>query len=304
MIVTDRIVEMLEPDELRAVMAHEAGHLSEPAWVIALRIGAPATLFYVMAVVAPVLAPIAPEVAAGVAFGSLAAFGLGMFGWVRLARRMERRADARARETVGAEHLAAALTKIHDAARAGGSSGWGRVHPPLAERLEACGAKTEPVPAAGPERVGVAIGVLVAAMMVGAAAGLWRLTQIADDSVTSATEDGARWRLRVDPWDENAMLAMAWAVRQGGHMERAQAWLDAAEEHGAPEPESLERRAELAASEGLCEEARALFDLSLEAGARRRFEQDPFGPLTLGDYHLPPTLVSECGGGDEPLYEE
>ena len=38
MVVTDRIVSILTPDELRAVLAHEAGHLSEGWSVIAARL--------------------------------------------------------------------------------------------------------------------------------------------------------------------------------------------------------------------------------------------------------------------------
>jgi hypothetical protein len=128
------------------------------------------------------------------------------------------------------------------------------------------------------------------------AAALWlswiaarELTRIPADDVVSAGEDRAIWRLRVDPWDGEAMLAWAWSGRR---IETRRDRLTSARQMGADEARVSELDAELFALEGHCDRAHHAFDHALEVRASRvRLLEDP---LTLGNYNLPPALVTRC----------
>ncbi|MGE0785935.1 MAG: hypothetical protein AB7S26_09625 [Sandaracinaceae bacterium] len=145
----------------------------------------------------------------------------------------------------------------------------------------------------------LSFGVATSVMVVAALALAWHLTAIDVDAAPHAGGGMARWRLRIDPWDGAAMLASAWASHDDGAPERARARLAEARRMGIPEGPALELLSELAASEGDCALAHQLFDRALRARAADAFENDPFSdaePLVLGGYHLPPALVTECGG--------
>lgn len=296
MIVTDRIVRLLKPDELRAVLAHEAGHLSEAPWVAAARLGTAFTLLFVLTTGVRVGAALHPEGAlVAIAVGLLLAVP-GLLVLRRVARRMEERADARARSTTGSAVLADALTKIHEDARMPMVTGARRVHPDLYDRLVACGRDPGPRPSPPRRRAGLVTGLAVSALLIAATAIAYVGTAIELEDAPLAGDEAAWRRLRVDPWDGSAMLAAAWATRRQEDLELAEAQLALAAGLGVPAAEVMELEAELFATRGECDAARARFDEALRERARRAFDE-PWRPLELGGWHLPPSLVTECGYG-------
>lgn len=146
--------------------------------------------------------------------------------------------------------------------------------------------------------LGIAVGVVTAATLVALVLAPWTLTAIAD--APNANEDAARWRLRVDPWDPAAMLAAGWAERRREAYSRALLWAEEARTHGASEASTLELEAEVFATRGQCEEARARFDEALRARAEEAFTDPLAQPLELGGYRLPPSLLVECEGVSDP----
>lgn len=296
MVVSDRIVELLAPSELRAVLAHEAGHLSEGWAVVGTRLGVAVTLLFLLTTGVRVGAALHPD---GAVIALVLGIGLAvpsLLGVRRLARRMEERADARARSTAGGAALADALSKIHADARMPMVTGARRVHPDLYDRLVACGRDPGPRPSPPRRRAGTIVGLAVGGAMVLAFFAVERMTRIDLAEAPIAGASAARWRLRADPWDASAMLAWAWATRREEDLGLAEAQLAVASWMGLPGAERMELEAELLAARGDCAGARARFDEALAARARRAFEE-PWAPLELGGWHLPPTLVLECGYG-------
>jgi heat shock protein HtpX len=157
MVISDRLVELLTPDELRAVLAHEAGHLSEPPRVVAARLGSATFLLFALTTgprIAEALG-VHPLVAGGVAV--VLAVGV-LVVLRRVARGMEERADARASVTVGAAPLAEALRKLHADGQMPMVTGSRRVHPDLYDRLTALGQDPGPRPAPPPQNHGLVVG--------------------------------------------------------------------------------------------------------------------------------------------------
>jgi hypothetical protein len=143
--------------------------------------------------------------------------------------------------------------------------------------------------------------VAISALLVALVALPGPLTAIDEAEAPRAGADAAVWRLRVDPWDPVAMLAAGWASREREAYRRARAQARAAVAMGLPRAAALELEAEVLAAQRRCAEARAVFDRALRARAERAFERDPLAaPLSLGGYHLPPALVTECGGLEQP----
>lgn len=300
MIVTEQITKLLDDEELDAVLAHEAGHLSEPPWVWAARLGAAFVLIALLSVAMPLAFTFG---ASDLELGVFTAVGLVLalvvfVGVKKLARRMEERADAHATQHVGGEALGRALAKIHHAARAPLVTGKKRVHPDLYDRLEACGIAQGERPAPPNSRAGLAVALLV---ILAGVAGAWLavdLTQLRPEDV-STTGHAAAWRrLHIDPWDARAVLALAWNARRQEDLERAEAYRAQAIELGVETYLALELRAELEATQGDCEAARATFD---EALASRVI--DPLlVSMELGGYTVPPALITDCGMGQSPSY--
>lgn len=106
-----------------------------------------------------------------------------------------------------------------------------------------------------------------------------------------ASESSAWWALRLDPWDAEAILALAWAAERRDDLELAEARMELAEKAGVARSESLTLAATIAAQED-CTRARELFDLALESRAAEAIELG--ASLTLGGYYLPESLVSRC----------
>ncbi|MBX7196047.1 MAG: M48 family metalloprotease [Sandaracinaceae bacterium] len=296
MVVTDRITEILEEDELDAVLAHEAGHLSETPWVGLARVGT-AVVLVVGLTLGPTLlwAAGASETEQLLALVTLALLGLlVLLAVMRLARRMEERADAHAREHVGADALARALEKLHGDALAPIVTGRKRVHPDLFDRLAACGREPGPRPAPPRTRMGLLVGLGVAASMIVGTWLAWQLTSLPASEAELAS-DGERWRRRrVDPWDGGATLALAWQARRREDLERAEAYATEAAHLGVASPALLEMEAELLAARGDCARAEETFDRALAARVVDPLE----ATLELGGYRIPPTLMTECGMGD------
>ncbi len=297
MVVTDYIVELLSEPELEAVLAHEAGHLSEGPRVVLGRLGAVILLLFTVSTGVRLAEVVAPG-------SSYAILGIGLVIAVpillsvrNLARRMEERADAHARANASEEALASALLKLHHDARMPLVTGRKRVHPDLYDRLVACGRDMGPRPEPPPRRAGLLSGLVVSAALVAVPVLLELLTPIAPEDVQTAGHDAARWRLRVDPWDANAMLALAWATRRDEDLGRAEAQAAEAMRLEAAPADLMELEAELLAARHRCAEARLRFDAAIEQRARERFEAGMWEPLQLGGYTLPPTLVRDCGYG-------
>jgi Zn-dependent protease with chaperone function len=170
MIVTDSITELLSADELRAVLAHEAGHLSEPPIVLLARLGGASLLVFTLTT-GTRLAEARGLDPTFAGIGGLALAAVFFLLVRKLARRMEERADARALATVGGAPLAAALTKLHAYAQMPMVTGARRVHPDLFDRLAALGVETGPRPQPPPRRSGVLVGLVLAAILIGG--GFW-----------------------------------------------------------------------------------------------------------------------------------
>lgn len=300
MIVTDHIVELLPERELDAVLAHEAGHLSEAPWVTAARLGAVSVILFASTsgtVIGDAIMPGGSSIVLAVAV--VIAIPL-MMGVLALARRMEERADLRARTTVSADALADALTALSIDARAPLVTGrkYARLHPDLFDRICACGRDLGPRPVPPRRAAGLAAGVVISLGLVAITAGLDAATQIDPGTAANAGARAATWRLRVEPWDPSAMLALGWASALENDPTRATARANEARRLGARRSDVLELEAELLAAAGRCDEARERFDGALSERARERFAAGTWEPLELGGYHLPPSLVTRCGYGD------
>lgn len=126
--------------------------------------------------------------------------------------------------------------------------------------------------------------VLCALVVVG-----MRVADVAD--ATEASESSAWWAVRMDPWDPEALLALAWSAERREDLELATARMELAEKADIERSQSLTLAAAVAARTD-CERARELFDLALEARAGEALERGD--SLTLGGYYLPESLVSRC----------
>ena len=197
MVVSDALVALLDEEELRAVLAHEAGHLSEPKRAALLRLGA-ASIF-VFALTAGV--QVGTALGMNPSMATAVAVALVVPGFVlmrRFARKMEVRADARACATVGARALASALRKLHRALLLPMTTGARRVHPDLYNRLSACGQDVGERPAPPPRSIGTLTGLVVALSVVAAPLAATASTTIAPAQVAEVGDAAARWRLRVE----------------------------------------------------------------------------------------------------------
>lgn len=300
MIVTDHIVSLLGERELEAVLAHEAAHLSEAPWVSMARLGVVSILLFASTTGSVIADAVSPGSSAVLLAAVLvAALPLVML-LLRLARRMEERADAHARERVSSDALADALVALATDARAPLVTGrkHARLHPDLYDRICACGRDPGPRPEPPARRPGLVAGLVIGAGLVALPTLSEAATRIEPGSEAFLGSSAASWRLRVDPWDPQATLALGWASALGDDPALARTRLAAARTLGADEADALELEAQLAAAAGECGEARARFDDALRERARERFEEGRWEPLELGGYHLPPALVTECGYGE------
>lgn len=297
-IVTDAARDLLDDGQLSAVLAHEAGHLSEGPRVASLRLGGVALLLVTLTAGAPLTGLLDSTTATALVLGFVAA-GVGLFVLLRrLARAMEIRADERARATTSAQDLASALEALHDYGDAPATTGRKRVHPDLFDRLTACGREQGERPAPPPEG-GRALGLFIGAMLIAMPVGAEAATRLNVEEITDIPVTTANWRLRVDPWDGDAMMALAWSDRRAERLEASEARLQQAIRMSADPTAAFELTAELRAAEGLCDEARVAFEQALRIRALRAFDDILEQPLELGGYRLPPTFVRQCAPGVE-----
>ncbi|MEM9069948.1 MAG: hypothetical protein AAGE52_15655 [Myxococcota bacterium] len=145
----------------------------------------------------------------------------------------------------------------------------------------------------GERRAGaVAIGVLLGLFPLGLLFAAEALTDVQPAEPYTVSETSAWWRIRVDPWDADALLALAWAAERRDEGSGLAAERSArARELGALESEVATLDAALAAADENCELARSMYDRALAARAREALEAGE--SLELG-HPLPEVLVRRC----------
>lgn len=144
---TSKLLAVASDDDLKAICAHELGHLSEGRWTLAGRLTGALVLF--------------PIIFVRPAYGLAQEAGLAFLGFIilfiwlgnlKLSQAMEKRADKVARESV--EETAAYARALElfyrvNQAPAVIKKGTGQIHPDLYDRMEAAGLKPDyPRPAA------------------------------------------------------------------------------------------------------------------------------------------------------------
>jgi Zn-dependent protease with chaperone function len=305
MVVTDSAQRLLSEEQLRAVLAHEAGHLTEGPRSALIRLLAATVVLFAVTVGAPLAAPFGT-------WGTVLSVGVPLVVALAAvisiqphARRMEERADQRSAETVGAVPLAEALRRIHAYAQQPMVTGRRRrIHPDLHDRLHAIGVDLGPPPPP-PPRGGMRMGAFILLVLVAGPVAVHQATDLQPSEIRSAAAAEARRRLWIEPWDASAMAALGWEARRSGNLKLARKRARRAARLGLSEPAYWELQAELRAAEGHCDRARELFGRALEAHARNAMEKALDEPLDLKGYALPPTLVKRCGlsgprPGDSP----
>ncbi|MBW2458284.1 MAG: M48 family metalloprotease [Deltaproteobacteria bacterium] len=135
LVFSDAALRLLDDDEVEAIAAHELGHLTEPRAIKALRM-VQAALWLPIAALRSIVQDYGLTGLLVVLIGTMLLFVL----LQRVSVRMERRADARAREQVeDAGSFARALEKIYRA-NAIPAVSWARgTHPHLYDRMVAAG---------------------------------------------------------------------------------------------------------------------------------------------------------------------
>lgn len=159
--VSDRLLELLNPEEVEAVLAHELGHLRERWPTHLTRLAGPFAWFSLSAGL-PVYG----------AFGFLGVMGLYLavvavlILLTKVSRNAERAADGDARTHTDSPTYARALEKLHEAALLPAVTIQRGGHPDLYDRMEAAGvcpayAKPEPPNARGAIAVLMTTGIMV-----------------------------------------------------------------------------------------------------------------------------------------------
>jgi Zn-dependent protease with chaperone function len=292
-VVTEAAALHLSEEELDAVLAHEAAHLSEGPKVALLRLSAAALVLFALMPGLAIAFGLGFD-RSGVGYAALFVFAALAFRHARrLARRMEERADDHAKAHLGGAPLASALRRLAELTQRPMVSGGKRVHPGLWDRLLSLGDDPGPKPKPLPRVAGFVLGGALFSAYLAAPATVSLLTDVTPEAIATLSTSAAKSRLLVDPWDGEAMLALGWRAREDGALDVAFARAEAAGRMGADPQSFYLLWSELSAADGDCEGARQAFEASLTAEAAAAFD-DPFGNLSLGNYTLPPTLVTEC----------
>ena len=127
-----------------------------------------------------------------------------------------------------------------------------------------------------------------------AAAAVLETSAIATEAIATSSSARAHMRLRLEPWDGDAQLVLAWEARRTGHLDRAEALAERAVQLDADAASTLDFFAELSAARGDCEESYARFEGALRVRAAEAFEGVLDQPLQLGMSALPPTYITHC----------
>ena len=250
---TKSALAKLDRDEIAAFTAHELGHLSEPTSVKLVRsIGAFALLPIGFAW------PIVGRFGLVGLVAALAATFAALLAVVRVARRMEQRADSVAHTHDPDEGIyARALEKAYRANGAPAVMPQKRpVHPHLYDRLTAAGVAPDyPRPAPPSQRRALA-GILVAALVAGAATVALLVVPRFAQSGESDPDRAALWAVFVGNADSASTLGFLHA----GDEDPAQAiaWLGLAHALDPNDHDSGSFAAELLAYRGRCDRAREL----------------------------------------------
>jgi Zn-dependent protease with chaperone function len=212
--VTDAALAVLDDDELDAVCTHELAHLGEPAWVRAIRLsfGYLMGLYLTLCCLIRPICGSLPRTAAGlIVIGGAVLVLLARVLVLRLAHRMEIRADAQAVTTDAVPGIyGRALAKIYEANLIPVVLGMKRhTHPELYDRLVAAGATPDyprpAVPPRGPWRAGAAV------LILGSVAGGFVLTDLVARRIPRAVLEPA--------------AAASWTAGAGGGTdEEFEAW--------------------------------------------------------------------------------
>jgi Zn-dependent protease with chaperone function len=154
--VTDAALAVLDDDELDAICAHELAHLAEPGWVKAIRLSFGffwGLLVASLGLLSPMVKSLEPQAVLFIFSFGLAGLLVANGAFLRLVRRMEVRADARASPAEAAPGVyGRALAKIYEMNLVPVVLGAKRrTHPELYDRLVAVGLNPDyPRPAAPP----------------------------------------------------------------------------------------------------------------------------------------------------------
>jgi len=150
-----------------------------------------------------------------------------------------------------------------------------------------------------PKREGASSIALVVALVVAIlpASGVFAMrmtTSLGDDALDAEAIRHAGFRAIVVPTDADAHLALAFAAAGRDDGARTNRELAIARGLHAKRSIVLEIESELAARRGDCRAAVALFNRSLEARIPSDPEEFLNTRLTVGGFHLPPSLVARC----------
>ena len=255
---TERLVALLDDDELEAVAAHELGHLSEPAMV---RWARSAGLFALFPI--GLFQPIFHHWGLVGVVALLGGVVLVLVAVVSMARRMEHRADEAGHAHEGDEgSYARALEKIYETNLTPAvMPGKRQVHPHLYDRLQAAGAEPD-YPRPAPPSQWRAFGGMLASLVV--------LTVIANAVMflpamtglfASSDEAGLHWRVALSGGGSGAY---ALGVQRGAAQDIDQAviWLSFEAARRPTDHHSPAYAATLLAWNGDCVEAGRALDLA------------------------------------------
>lgn len=139
LIFTDRLLSILSDQEIKAICAHELGHINEPRLVIIVR-GLVSFAFFPLIFLRP-LSSLGDDGAGAIWLLIIICFGL-LFTGIRVGRRMEKRADKIAVENfAGGAIYARALSRLYESNQTPAvmPRRSGKVHPDLYDRMVAAG---------------------------------------------------------------------------------------------------------------------------------------------------------------------
>ncbi len=152
------LLEVMSPDETRAVAAHELGHLLEPEWVRWVR------TLHMFAYLATL-----PVIKFGGGTGLLAGYGMIvviLLAYQRFSRRMEARADCLENEAIAhTETYMRSMVKLHEANLAPAVMPGTQTHPDLYDRLLAAGIQPDFAKPLAPSRSKPLLAALVTAVI-------------------------------------------------------------------------------------------------------------------------------------------
>ncbi len=255
-IFTERLVGLLDDEELEAIALHEIAHLNERRAVTRLR--AVGTLVYL-----PFLA-LRPLIGSGiyaVALAFLGGFGL-RFLLMRVSKAEEARADSEAVERAhGSRSLGTALLKIHKAALVPAFTRRDP-HGPLHERLERAGVALDFEPVRAPlrtRRLAVA-GTLALVLIVGATFSISAIIDPRDGAAGSHVALAFGWN------EEEVLWHTGYLATEDGDFERALPYLEEAALRG--QVDALAVLPWVLGVAGRCDDVAAARDALVAAGGQ------------------------------------